>query len=302
MIWCNLYYYCYTTIITIILKDFQLKLLPLFIIHFLPFSTQHTNDVIHRDIKPDNVFFTSGNIVKIGDFSFSIKSKPSDYLKTNCGSPHYAAPEIFATNGYRGRPIDIWAIGITLFFMLTSKKPFNGSSVPEIRASVNSGVYTLPENLTPSCKILIDGILTADPEKRFTMKDIIDSEWLKKETALSASYYYSIFVRNDEADVSKTVDPEILENMQSIGIPDLEGFEPADDASDFITGTYRILLHKKNIKQMTSVWPERIHKKKSSLQDLSNPERIHKKKSSLQDLNNLSYRRQRRRSVFCTLL
>jgi serine/threonine-protein kinase NIM1 len=72
--------------------------------------------------------------VKLGDFGFSCKVDSGMMLNTFCGSPPYAAPELFQDQSYNGAMVDIWALGVLLYFMLVGVTPFRGETVQLLKA------------------------------------------------------------------------------------------------------------------------------------------------------------------------
>ena len=80
---------------------------------------------------------------------------PDELLRTFCGSPPYAAPELFRDASYVGGPVDIWALGVLLFFMTTGHMPFPADSIGGLKRSILLGVITAPAHLTQQCRSLI---------------------------------------------------------------------------------------------------------------------------------------------------
>ena len=80
--------------------------------------------IAHRDLKPENLLLDHNNNIKIVDFGLSNLWKGNDQLKTACGSPCYAAPEMIAGKKYNGTEVDIWSAGIILYAMLCGYLPF----------------------------------------------------------------------------------------------------------------------------------------------------------------------------------
>ncbi|CAH8865433.1 unnamed protein product [Trichobilharzia szidati] len=113
--------------------------------------------------------------VKLVDFGFSKLTKsPDQQLTTFCGSPAYAAPELFESQSYRGGPVDMWALGIVLFFMLTGLLPFRGSTVGQVRRLVldNCGLQP-PDSLSPAAADLYRNLTARLPETRPTASQLI---------------------------------------------------------------------------------------------------------------------------------
>nr|XP_018906028.1 PREDICTED: serine/threonine-protein kinase NIM1-like [Bemisia tabaci]XP_018906029.1 PREDICTED: serine/threonine-protein kinase NIM1-like [Bemisia tabaci]XP_018906030.1 PREDICTED: serine/threonine-protein kinase NIM1-like [Bemisia tabaci]XP_018906031.1 PREDICTED: serine/threonine-protein kinase NIM1-like [Bemisia tabaci] len=117
----------------------------------------HQNLIIHRDLKAENVFCSSRGLVKVGDFGFSTRLANGfeEQLKTFCGSPPYAAPELFRDESYVGGPVDVWAMGVLLYFMTTGYMPFPADSIAALKRNILAGVFTVPSHLSSSCRFLI---------------------------------------------------------------------------------------------------------------------------------------------------
>lgn len=94
--------------------------------------------------------------MKLADFGFSTQvTNAQDYLNTFCGSPPYAAPELFSDSHYFGSPVDIWSIGILLYFILVANMPFSAPTIPQLRSTILKGEYQLPGSFTFSCNKLL---------------------------------------------------------------------------------------------------------------------------------------------------
>lgn len=117
---------------------------------------QHHLGYVHRDVKAENVLVISEEHVKLGDFGFSTQvTGAQQFLNTFCGSPPYASPELFNDDHYLGGPVDIWALGVLLFFVLTANMPFSAPTVPQLRSSILKGEYRIPGHFSPPCVKLI---------------------------------------------------------------------------------------------------------------------------------------------------
>jgi NUAK family SNF1-like kinase len=92
----------------------------------------HSKNILHRDIKLDNILIDGKGNVKIGDFGVSKTVNPGDVLKEQCGTPAYIAPEILEDRGYKGSTVDMWSVGVVLFAMLYGSVPFKANNMEEL--------------------------------------------------------------------------------------------------------------------------------------------------------------------------
>lgn len=138
----------------------------------------HSNKIVHRDIKLDNILIDLTNTVKICDFGVSRKLSPGDIMHENCGTPAYIAPEIFQNKGYEGYACDIWSAGVTLYYMLGGVQPFKANNFTELKKVIKIGKYPKLEKVSDEVRDLIDGMLQIDPKKRITIPQILNHPWL----------------------------------------------------------------------------------------------------------------------------
>lgn len=119
----------------------------------------HKNKVAHRDLKPENLLFDSELNLKIADFGFCNLMKDGTSLKTSCGSPNYAAPEVIAATYYDGKQVDLWSCGVILYAMLSGQLPFDEDHVPSLFARIKEARYYMPNSISDEAKDLICRLL-----------------------------------------------------------------------------------------------------------------------------------------------
>ncbi|CAI9723042.1 serine/threonine-protein kinase SIK3-like isoform X1 [Octopus vulgaris] len=139
----------------------------------------HKHHVVHRDLKAENLLLDANLNIKIADFGFSNYFKPGCFLKTWCGSPPYAAPELFEGREYDAPKVDIWSLGVVLYVLVCGALPFDGSTLQSLRARVLNGKFNIPFFMSTECENLIGHMLVVDPVKRISIEQVINHKWMK---------------------------------------------------------------------------------------------------------------------------
>ncbi|PWA91221.1 protein kinase, ATP binding site [Artemisia annua] len=120
----------------------------------------HSHNIVHGDIKPDNLLVSATGTVKIGDFSVSqVFEDENDELRRSPGTPVFTAPECCLGQNYHGKTADIWAVGVTLYCMIFGQYPFLGDTLQDTYDKIVNNTLSLPEDMNPLLKNLIEGLL-----------------------------------------------------------------------------------------------------------------------------------------------
>lgn len=156
----------------------------------------HMHDIVHRDIKPENVLCVSRSWplqVKIADFGLADFSQDGEINSTAngmIGTPGYVAPEVVNRQKY-GPGVDMWAVGVLLYIMLSGKMPFYGRDDQACLQMISRGKYSFPDRewlkISPDAKSLVKGLLQLDPNKRLTANAALQHKWLQDPNALSSA-------------------------------------------------------------------------------------------------------------------
>ncbi|TKX22309.1 protein kinase-like protein 6 [Elsinoe australis] len=140
----------------------------------------HRNNIVHRDLKIENILISKTGDIKIIDFGLSNTFTPKGHLKTFCGSLYFAAPELLQAKQYTGPEVDVWSFGIVLYVLVCGKVPFDDQSMPQLHAKIKKGHVEYPPWLTNECRSLIARMLQTDPNQRATMSEIMCHPWMTK--------------------------------------------------------------------------------------------------------------------------
>lgn len=127
----------------------------------------------HRDLKPENLLLDSKKRIKIVDFGLSnLYRDEEDTLKTACGSPCYAAPEMIAGKRYKGLGVDVWSSGVVLYAMICGYLPFEDPQTSKLYKKIMRADYEIPEWLSDDAVDMLARVLNTDPVDRYTPAEV----------------------------------------------------------------------------------------------------------------------------------
>ncbi|XP_022068106.1 MAP/microtubule affinity-regulating kinase 3 isoform X1 [Acanthochromis polyacanthus] len=155
----------------------------------------HQKHIVHRDLKAENLLLDADMNIKIADFGFSNEFTVGGKLDTFCGSPPYAAPELFQGKKYDGPEVDVWSLGVILYTLVSGSLPFDGQNLKELRERVLRGKYRIPFYMSTDCENLLKRFLVLNPGKRGTLEQIMKDRWINSGS--------------DEDELKPFTDPEL---------------------------------------------------------------------------------------------
>lgn len=162
----------------------------------------HQKHIVHRDLKAENLLLDADMNIKIADFGFSNEFTMGNKLDTFCGSPPYAAPELFQGKKYDGPEVDVWSLGVILYTLVSGSLPFDGQNLKELRERVLRGKYRIPFYMSTDCENLLKRFLVLNPSKRGTLEVREDAEnQIMKDRWINSGF--------DEDELKPYVEPEL---------------------------------------------------------------------------------------------
>ncbi|TPP66074.1 MAP/microtubule affinity-regulating kinase [Fasciola gigantica] len=195
----------------------------------------HQKRIIHRDLKAENLLLDSDLNIKLADFGFANEFNPGTKLDTFCGSPPYAAPELFQGKKYDGPEVDVWSLGVILYTLVSGSLPFDGQNLRELRERVLRGKYRIPFYMSTDCESLLKKMLVLNPAKRYSLEAVMKDRWI------NTGYEDNPLTPYVEPEPDYT-DPVRIEIMVNMGFNRDEILQSLKQGNfDDITATYLLL-------------------------------------------------------------
>jgi carbon catabolite-derepressing protein kinase len=169
-------------------------------------------------LKPENLLLDENLNVKIADFGLSNIMTDGNFLKTSCGSPNYAAPEVIGGKLYAGPEVDVWSCGVILYVLLVGRLPFDDEHIPSLFAKIAKGTYSIPQWMPTGAANLIKKMLVVNPVHRATIEDIRADPWFTTELPaylqLPVEEFFNTGVDPNKAIKKNDIAPNASEKVQ----------------------------------------------------------------------------------------
>lgn len=170
------------------------------VIHSLAFAIAylHKKDIVHRDLKLENILVQSGDVadgeamtlnIKVTDFGLAVQKGgvgSENMLQATCGTPIYMAPEVINAHDY-SQQCDIWSIGVIVYMLLSGDPPFMGSSEDKLFEHIKRGDLNFSasvwQSVSEAAKDVLQKLLRVDPADRITANELLDNPWITGDTS-----------------------------------------------------------------------------------------------------------------------
>ena len=166
----------------------------------------HRHKIVHRDLKPENLLLDSDLNVKIADFGLSNIMTDGNFLKTSCGSPNYAAPEVISGKLYAGPEVDVWSCGVILYVLLVGRLPFDDDYIPNLFKKISSGNFSMPQWISQGARHILSKMLKVNPVQRYSIAEIRQDPWFNEGLEEYLKQPMEEFI-DTGVDPNKAIDP-----------------------------------------------------------------------------------------------
>jgi len=168
----------------------------------------HDNHILHRDLKTANIFLTTKNVVKLGDFGIStVLQNTMACAKTVCGTPYYFSPELCQSKPYNNKS-DVWALGVVFYEILTLARPFNAKTLKDLVRKIVVGQYeAVPATVPAEMRALCASLLQVNPSMRPSINRILESPFVQ-ESLKGFSAELEEQAQKDKSEFDKKPAPE----------------------------------------------------------------------------------------------
>lgn len=173
----------------------------------------HRNNVVHRDLKIENIMINLKGDIKIIDFGLSNLYMPKSLLKTYCGSLYFAAPELLSAKPYTGPEVDVWSFGVVLYVLVCGKVPFDDPVVSVLHEKIKKGHVEYPSFISKECVSLLSRMLVVDPSRRATLLEVIQHPWMNKGYEYPVPNYMP-----KRTPLTLPLNPEIIQTIASFDL------------------------------------------------------------------------------------
>ncbi|XP_047410313.1 sperm motility kinase 2B-like [Sciurus carolinensis] len=198
----------------------------------------HDRGIVHRDLKPENILLDARGRIKLIDFGTATRFRAGQKVRRLWGTVPYLAPETIVQEEYEGPPVDVWSLGVILYFMLTHTLPFMAPTSRKILKLIVQASYDIPLSVPVKARRLISRMLTVQPKKRPTAKQISQHPWLKQGEDDLPPPWREV--------VPKHPDPEIMTLLLDMGLdPYQTWLSLLQRKFDAPMATYLIVQHQK---------------------------------------------------------
>ncbi|KAA0193177.1 5'-AMP-activated protein kinase catalytic subunit alpha-2 [Fasciolopsis buskii] len=176
-----------------------------------------------------------------------------EFLRTSCGSPNYAAPEVISGKLYAGPEVDVWSCGVILYALLCGTLPFDDEHIPTLFKKIKAGYFHMPESLSTEVRDLLRRMITVDPIKRATIEEIRRHPWFVEDLP------NHLFPQERDEDASIIDKEAVFEVCQACNVSEREVFAALlnNDPSDQLCVAYHLIIDNKRFGSVLN--PEEVN-------------------------------------------